>query len=85
MSNYRLHRISKTIYDLHFQKYVIKILQSVCSSVQIIYKSIVLNKKVNSIDKQSNRFAAVTSLCIKGATRICDKNIDGWEMITFCN
>ncbi len=72
--------LARPVFHIHFLRYIIKTLQVVCPKCAKLYidpnnPSI---KKICSIKKGSNRFAAVTKMCTRGNKRRCgDKNTDG--------
>ena len=72
--------LAKPVFHIHFQKYIIKTLQSVCPKCSKLYYDVnspEIRKIINN-RKGSNRFATVTSLCSKSNNRVCgDKNVDG--------
>ena len=72
--------LAKPVFHIHFLKYIIKTMQSVCPKCSKLYYDVnspEIRKIINS-KKGSNRFALVANLCTKANSRTCgDKNIDG--------
>jgi DNA-directed RNA polymerase II subunit RPB1 len=72
--------LARPVFNIHFQKYIIKTLQSVCPKCSKLYYDVNSPeiRKIISTRKGSNRFTTIAALCNKPNNRMCgDKNIDG--------